>query len=185
MTTSGGESAISQYAGQRILANLAGEKKVVLDVGEKVVIIANDLSPPIRTADENRQRAGFCHGYRGKDFPYGDRGPFAGDPRRCGFGEHYPGCPDQRRHHYRMDPPVWSSSIPDPEVQRRYADKKRLYEAAQDDLLDSAHLPAVTKDHHCVEIGGNIEFVEEIPSAIAPRGGWDRTLSDGIYLHQS
>jgi phosphotransferase system enzyme I (PtsI) len=56
---------------------------------------------------------------------------------------------------------------PDPEVRKRYEDKKSLYEKAQDDLLDYAKLPAVTRDGYAVEIGGNIEFVEEIPSAIA------------------
>ena len=67
---------------------------------------------------------------------------------------------------------------PDPEVRKRYEDKKKHYEEAQDDLLDYARLPAVTKDHYSVEIGGNIEFVEEIPSAIAHG-------ADGIGLYRT
>jgi phosphotransferase system enzyme I (PtsI) len=67
---------------------------------------------------------------------------------------------------------------PDPEVRKRYEEKKRLYEETQDDLLDYARLPAVTKDGFRVEIGGNIEFIEEIPSAVS-RG------ADGIGLYRT
>jgi phosphoenolpyruvate-protein phosphotransferase (PTS system enzyme I) len=67
---------------------------------------------------------------------------------------------------------------PDPEVLKRYEDKKKHYEEAQDDLLGYAALPAVTKDGYRVEIGGNIEFVEEIPSAILHG-------ADGIGLYRT
>ncbi len=69
---------------------------------------------------------------------------------------------------------------PDPEVRKRYEEKKRLYEEAQDDLLDYAGLPAVTKDNYSVEIGGNIEFIEEIPSAIAHGADGIGLVPDGI-----
>jgi phosphotransferase system enzyme I (PtsI) len=55
---------------------------------------------------------------------------------------------------------------PDPEVARRYQEKKRQYETIQEDFLKYAHLPAMTKDHYRVDIGSNIEFIEEIPSAV-------------------
>jgi len=55
---------------------------------------------------------------------------------------------------------------------------ERVFEEAQDDLLDYARLPAVTKDNYHVEIGGNIEFIEEIPSAIAHG-------ADGIGLYRT
>ncbi|MBW2631720.1 MAG: phosphoenolpyruvate--protein phosphotransferase, partial [Deltaproteobacteria bacterium] len=45
-------------------------------------------------------------------------------------------------------------------------DKKRHYLVMEEDLLKDAHLPAVTADGHSVGVGANIEFVEEIPSAV-------------------
>ena len=36
----------------------------------------------------------------------------------------------------------------------------------EEDLLKDAHLPAVTVDGHSVGVGANIEFIEEIPSAV-------------------
>jgi len=128
-----------QYAGQRILANLTGEKKAVLDVGEKVVIIANDLSPADTAQMKIDSVLGFATDIGGKT---SHTAIVAVRLRssRCGFGEHY-------RDVRTNDDIIIDGSAgvvivhPDPEVRRRYADKKRLYEAAQDDLLDSAHLP--------------------------------------------
>jgi len=56
---------------------------------------------------------------------------------------------------------------PDPEMIKRYEDKKRHYEVAEESLLKYAHLPALTKDNYKVEMGANIEFIEEISSAVA------------------
>ena len=75
-------------------------------------------------------------------------------------------------------PPVSSSSIPIRRSANATKRRKRLYEKAQDDLLDYARLPAVTKDHYVVEIGGNIEFIEEIPSAVLHG-------ADGIGLYRT
>ena len=55
---------------------------------------------------------------------------------------------------------------PDPEVVKRYEDKKKHYLVMEEDLLKDAHLPAVTADGYSVGVGANIEFVEEIPSAV-------------------
>jgi phosphotransferase system enzyme I (PtsI) len=50
---------------------------------------------------------------------------------------------------------------------KRYEEKKTHYYATKDEYLKYAKLPAVTRDKHLVQVGGNIEFIEEIPSAIA------------------
>ena len=55
---------------------------------------------------------------------------------------------------------------PDPEVIKRYEDKKRHFEILEEDLLKDAHLPAVTTDNFRVGIAANIEFIEEIASAV-------------------
>jgi len=51
-------------------------------------------------------------------------------------------------------------------VIKRYEDKKRHYLAMEEDMLKDAHLPAVTADGRSVGVGANIEFIEEIPSAV-------------------
>jgi phosphotransferase system enzyme I (PtsI) len=56
---------------------------------------------------------------------------------------------------------------PDPEMIKVYDDKRRYFEIAQENFLKYARLPAVTRDNYKVDIGGNIEFIEEIPSAIS------------------
>jgi phosphotransferase system enzyme I (PtsI) len=55
---------------------------------------------------------------------------------------------------------------PDPEMIKVYEDKQRHFKQAQEDYLRYARLPALTADDYKVEIGGNIEFIEEIPSAV-------------------
>ncbi|PKN10408.1 MAG: phosphoenolpyruvate--protein phosphotransferase, partial [Deltaproteobacteria bacterium HGW-Deltaproteobacteria-5] len=55
---------------------------------------------------------------------------------------------------------------PYPDMLKRYEEKKRHYDDAKDEYLKYAKLPAETIDHYHVGIGSNIEFIEEIPSAI-------------------
>ncbi|MEI7590080.1 MAG: phosphoenolpyruvate--protein phosphotransferase [Deltaproteobacteria bacterium] len=55
---------------------------------------------------------------------------------------------------------------PDAETRRRYEAKQHDYFLARKELLTDAHLPAITKDGYRTTISCNIEFVEEIPSAI-------------------
>ena len=55
---------------------------------------------------------------------------------------------------------------PYPDMLKRYEEKKRHYDDAKDEYLKYAKLPAVTKDEYMMRIGSNIEFIEEIPSAI-------------------
>jgi len=46
-------------------------------------------------------------------------------------------------------------------------EKRRHFLELHEEFLHDAILPATTRDHRQVEIGGNIEFVEEIPSAVS------------------
>jgi phosphotransferase system enzyme I (PtsI) len=155
-----------QYAGQRILQNLSGGKRTVLDMGEKVVIIANDLSPADTAQMKIDKVLGFATDIGGKTSHTAIMARSIQIPAVVGLEK-------ITRTVRTYDDLIIDGSAgvvivhPDPEVRRRYEDKKRLFEKAQDDLLDYARLPAVTKDGYAVEVGGNIEFVEEIPSAIA------------------
>jgi phosphoenolpyruvate-protein phosphotransferase (PTS system enzyme I) len=167
-----------QYAGQRILANLAGKKRTVIDTGEGVVIIASDLSPDDTAQMKIDKVLGFATDVGGKTSHTAIVARSLEIPAVVGLES----ISRTVRTH---DDIIIDGSAgvvivhPDPEVRRRYEDKKGLYEKAQDDLLlDYARLPAVTKDHYSVEIGGNIEFVEEIPSAITHG-------ADGIGLYRT
>ena len=75
---------------------------------------------------------------------------------------------------------------------RRYEEKKRHYETIEDSLLKHARKPAVTLDRHRLHIGANIEFTEEIASAVhhGTDGDLDilhraiaRRGDEGIHLH--
>jgi len=167
-----------QYAGQRILSNLGGRKRPVIDSGtEGVVIIASDLSPDDTAQMKIDRVLGFATDVGGKTSHTAIVARSLEIPAVVGLE-------NISRSVRTNDDIIIDGSAglvivhPDPEVRKRYEDKKKLYEKAQDDLLDYAKLPAVTKDGYTVEIGGNIEFVEEIPSAIAHG-------ADGIGLYRT
>jgi len=166
-----------QYAGQRILANLAGKRRATLDTREGVVIIAVDLSPADTAQMKLDRVLAFATDIGGKTSHTAIVARSLEIPAVVGLVSV---TRDVRTNDDIIIDGTAGVVIihPDPEVRRRYEDKKRLYKAAQDDLLDYACLPAVTKDRHRVEIGGNIEFVEEIPSAIAHG-------ADGIGLYRT
>jgi phosphotransferase system enzyme I (PtsI) len=166
-----------QYAGQRILANLAGKKRTVIDTGEGVVIISTDLSPDDTAQMKIDKVLGFATDVGGKTSHTAIVARSLEIPAVVGL--------ESISRTVRTNDDIiidGSAGVvivhPDPEVRKRYEDKKRLYEKAQDDLLDYAKLPAVTKDRYSVEIGGNIEFIEEIPSVIAHG-------ADGIGLYRT
>jgi phosphotransferase system enzyme I (PtsI) len=166
-----------QYAGQRILANLAGKERAAIDLGEGIVIIAADLSPADTAQLKIDKVLGFATDIGGKTSHTAIIARSIAIPAVVGLV-------NISRTVRTNDDIIIDGSAgvaivhPDPEIRKRYEEKKRLYEKAQDDLLDYAALPAVTKDNYSVEIGGNIEFIEEIPSAIAHG-------ADGIGLYRT
>jgi phosphoenolpyruvate-protein phosphotransferase (PTS system enzyme I) len=166
-----------QYAGQRILANLVGKKRAAIDLEEGIVIIAADLSPADTAQLKIDKVLGFATDIGGKTSHTAIIARSIAIPAVVGLKK-------ITRTVRTNDEIIIDGSAgvaivhPDPEVRKRYQEKKRLYEKAQDDLLDYACLPAVTRDHHRVEIGGNIEFIEEIPSAILHG-------ADGIGLYRT
>ncbi len=166
-----------QYAGQRIITNLAGKGRVSIDMGEGVVIIASDLSPADTAQLKIDKVLGFATDVGGKTSHTAIVARSIGIPAVLGL--------ESITRAVRTNDDIiidGSAGVvivhPDPEIRKRYEEKKRLYEKAQDDLLDYAHLPAVTKDHYAVEIGCNIEFIEEIPSAVLHG-------ADGIGLYRT
>jgi phosphotransferase system enzyme I (PtsI) len=166
-----------QYAGQRIITNLGEKNLTVVEMGEGFVIIATDLSPADTAQMKIDRVLGFATDMGGKTSHTAIVARSLEIPAVLGLE-------NITRSVQTNDDIIIDGSAgvvivrPDPEVSKRYEEKKRLYEEAQDDLLDYAKLPAVTKDSYSVEIGGNIEFIEEIPSAIAHG-------ADGIGLYRT
>jgi len=166
-----------QYAGQRIISNLGGKKRPAIEMGEGIVIIATELSPADTAQMKIDKVLGFATDVGGKTSHTAIVARSLEIPAVVGLENVTRAV---RTHDDIIIDGTAGVVIlrPDPEVRKRYEEKKRLYEETQDDLLDYARLPAVTKDGFRVEIGGNIEFIEEIPSAVS-RG------ADGIGLYRT
>lgn len=167
-----------QYVGQRILRNLAGEKKhTISNVGEGVIIVASELSPADTAQMKIEKVLGFTTDIGGKTSHTAIVARSIQIPAVVGLE-------NVTRMVRTNDDIIVDGSAglvivnPDPEMILRYEDKKKHYQDAKEDSLRYAFLPAVTKDNFRVEIGGNIEFVEEIPFAIM-------NGADGIGLYRT
>ncbi|MBN1662171.1 MAG: phosphoenolpyruvate--protein phosphotransferase [Deltaproteobacteria bacterium] len=156
-----------QYVAQMILRNLAGKKlETVEDIGEGVIIIAQDLSPADTAQMKFDQVLGFATDVGGKTSHTAIVARSIEIPAVIGL--------KTLTKVVRTNDDVivdGTSGVvivnPDPEILHRYEEKKKLEREGKKEYLKHAQLPAVTLDQYRVEIGGNIEFSEEIPSAIA------------------
>ncbi|MBI4634566.1 MAG: phosphoenolpyruvate--protein phosphotransferase [Deltaproteobacteria bacterium] len=155
-----------QYVGQRILGNLAGKKRApITEIGEGVIIIAADLSP----ADTAQMKIDKVLAF-GTDI--GGKTSHTAIVARSLEIPAVVGLESITRAVHTNDDIIIDGSAglvivnPDPEVLRRYEDKRKHFLDARQISLTDATLPAVTKDGFRVEIACNIEFVEEIPSAV-------------------
>ncbi|MFH1079488.1 MAG: phosphoenolpyruvate--protein phosphotransferase [Pseudomonadota bacterium] len=167
-----------RYVGQMILRNLGGERdQAISDIGEGVIIISSDLSPADTAQMKIENVLGFATDVGGKTSHMAIVARSLEIPAVVGLES-------ITRRVRTNDTIVIDGSAglvivnPDPEMIRRYEDKKRHYAEARAVSLKDASLPAVTRDGRHVSIGGNIEFVEEIPSAITHG-------ADGIGLYRT
>ena len=155
-----------ECVGQRILRNLSGKThERVSDIEGEVVIVARDLSPTDTVQMSTRKILGFATDIGGKTSHTAIVAKSIGIPAVVGLeritGEVSTGDA------IIVDGTAGVVIVnPDPEVIKRYEDKKRHYFAMEEDMLKGAHLPADTIDGHPVGVGANIEFIEEIPSAV-------------------
>ena len=155
-----------EYVGQRILRNLSGKvHEKISDIEGEVVIVARDLSPADTVQMATRKILGFATDMGGKTSHTAIVAKSIEIPAVVGLekvtGEVETGDV------IIVDGTAGVVIVnPDPEVIRRYEDKKRHYLAMEEDMLKDAHLPAVTADGLGVGVGANIEFIEEIPSAV-------------------
>ncbi len=156
-----------RYVGQMILRNLAGEKReTIKDVSGKGIVIAIDLSPADTAQMMINKVQGFATDMGGKTSHTAIVARAVEIPAVVGL--------ESVTKMVRTNDDIivdGSAGLvvvnPDPEMIKVYEDKKKHFETAQENFLKYAHLPAITKDNYRVEIGGNIEFIEEIPSAIS------------------
>ncbi len=156
-----------QYIGHRILRNLSGEKReIILDIGGEVIVIASDLSPADTAQMKMDKVIGFATDIGGKTSHTAIVSRAMELPAVAGLGN--------ITQIVKTGDEVIVDGIsgvvivnPYPDVIKRYEEKKIHYLAIDEEYLKYAKLPAQTKDGYLLNIGGNIEFVEEINSAVA------------------
>jgi len=155
-----------QYVGQRILRNLTGEKReIVLEIGGEVIVIAPDLSPADTAQMKMDKVIGFATDIGGRTSHTAIVSRAMELPAVAGLGN----ITQLVKTGDELIVDGISGMVivnPYPEMIKRYEEKKLHFSAANDEYMKYAKLPAVTTDDYLVQIGGNIEFVEEIPSAI-------------------
>jgi len=155
-----------EYVGQIILRNLAGKvDEKISDIKKDVVVVARDLSPADTVQMMTPKILGFATDMGGKTSHTAIVAKSIGIPAVVGLervtGEVNTGDT------IIVDGTAGVVIVnPDPEVIKRYEDKKRHYVVMEEDMLKDAHLPAITIDGHGVGVGANIEFIEEIGSAV-------------------
>ena len=155
-----------QYVSQRILRNLSGEKKeIVWEMGDGVIVVTHDLSPADTAQMKMDKVVGFATDSGGRTSHTALIARSMELPAVAGL--------DNITRIARTGDEIivdGTSGLvvvnPYPDMLRRYEEKRLLYSASKEEYLKYAKLPAVTKDDYKVQIGGNIEFVEEMPSAI-------------------
>jgi phosphotransferase system enzyme I (PtsI) len=156
-----------QYVVQRVLRNLSGEKhENVWETGQYgIIIVSQDLSP----ADTAQMKLDKIFGFATDS---GGRTSHTAIVARSMELPAVVGLDNVTRSVHTGDEIIVDGTSglvvinPYPDMLKRYEDKKRHYDAARDEYLKYAKLPAVTLDNYHVQIGCNIEFIEEIPSAI-------------------
>lgn len=157
-----------QYVVQRILRNLSGEKhEMVWDVGNNgVIVVSHDISP----ADTAQMKLDRILGFATDS---GGRTSHTAIVARSLELPAVVGLDDITRYVHTDDEIIVDGTAgmvvinPYPDMLKRYEEKKRHHDAANDEYLQYGKLPALTQDNYQVTIGCNIEFVEEIPSAIS------------------
>lgn len=155
-----------QFVGQGILRNLAGEKReTARDIGEAVILVAKELSPADTAQIKIDKFLGFATDFGGRTSHTAIVAQSMGIPAVVGLEK------ITREVKTNDDLIIDGSSgmvivNPDPEILKRYEGKKKHYSDMKAISISNAGLPAVTRDNRRVDIGGNIEFTEEMPSAL-------------------
>jgi phosphotransferase system enzyme I (PtsI) len=165
-----------EYVSDRVLRNLSQKTcESVADIDEEVIIIARDLSPADTVQINTEKVLGFATDSGGKTSHTAIVARSIEIPAVVGL--------EKITREVQSDDKIIVDGTaglviinPDPEILIRYEDKKKHYQVMEEDLIKNARLPAITQDNHEIDISANIEFIEEIPSAVCH--GTDRI---GLY----
>jgi len=156
-----------QYVGQRIIRNLTGGKYEALSpVSQGVILVATDLSPADTAQMTINKIQAFATDMGGKTSHTAIVAHAIGIPAVVGL--------ESITRVVKTNDDLIIDGIsglvivhPDPEILKRYNEKKSHFIAERADALQYASLPAMTKDGKHIGIGVNIEFLEEIPAAVS------------------
>jgi len=164
--------------GDRILRNLSGKTcESISEIDEEVIIIARDLSPADTVQINVEKVLGFATDIGGKTSHTAIVARSIEIPAVVGLKSVTNEV--QTGDRVIVDGTAGVVIIhPDPEILKRYEDKKKHYEVMAEDLIKDAGLPAITIDNRRIDIGANIEFIEEIPSAVSHG-------TDGVGLYRT
>lgn len=167
-----------EYVSERILRNLSGKTcEKISDIDEEIIIIARDLSPADTIQINAEKVLGFATDMGGKTSHTAIVARSMEIPAIVGLESVT--MEIQAGDQVIVDGTAGVIIInPDPEILKRYEDKKKHHQVTAKDLIKNAGLPAVTLDKYRIEIGANIEFIEEIPSAVSHG-------TDGVGLYRT
>ena len=150
--------------GKRILRNLLGkEKKGLVDLKEKVIVVAHDLSPSDTAAMHKQSVCGFVTDIGGKTSHTAIMATSLEIPAVVGTEEAT--FKIQAGDILILDGSMGIVIVdPDEETLNRYRLEEVKLKGVAARFLVAKDLPAVTRDGRTVEISANIEFPEEVPS---------------------
>jgi phosphotransferase system enzyme I (PtsI) len=164
--------------GRRILRNLLGkEKKNLVGLIEKVIVVAHDLSPSDTAAMHKQSVSAFITDIGGKTSHTAIMAKSLEIPAVVGVQDAT----------VRIKPGDilivdGSTGVviidPDEETLSEYRQEEKKLRGVTEKFLSAKDLPAVTLDGKKIEISGNIEFPEEVPS-VKLHGG------EGIGLYRT
>jgi phosphotransferase system enzyme I (PtsI) len=164
--------------GKRILRNLLGkERKSLADLKEKVVVVAHDLSPSDTAAMQKQSVSAFITDIGGKTSHTAIMAKSLEIPAVVGVQ-------DATIRIKPGDTLIVDGSAgvviidPDEEALSEYRLEEKKLRGVAERFLSAKDLPAVTLDGKKIDISGNIEFPEEVPS-VKLHGG------EGIGLYRT
>jgi phosphotransferase system enzyme I (PtsI) len=164
--------------GRRILRNLLGKnRRGLMDLDEKVVIVAHDLSPSDTAAMHKGQVMGFVTDIGGKTSHTAIMAKSLEIPAVVGLE-----IGTERIKNGDSIVVDGSTGVvivaPDPETLLRYEVRERKIRGISENLAAIKDLPAQTKDGKRVMLEANIEFPEEVPSVL-------QHGADGVGLYRT
>ncbi len=149
---------------ERILRNMVGHKQEsIASLEGKVIVVAHDLSPADILQINKSNVIGFVTDLGGKTSHSAILARALEIPAVVGLEEITTKVEDMET--LIIDGTTGAVIInPDPETFRDFLQRKQRYEYVEHELLKLSSLPAVTIDGHAMQLKGNVEFFEELPS---------------------